>query len=133
MSDRACDSEREPSHRNPGRAGVIVRAFGRRLGSPVWLSRAAAVGLCGTAIGFIGVLAVALASHGRIALLTRPSPMGVALLLPYLVSVFAGGTVVGALLAWWNRYWSLAARIHQTVLALLGLAFVWQLVALGVL
>ena len=133
MSDHACDSAREPSHRNPGRAGVIVGGVGRRLGSPAWLSRAAAVGLCGTAIGLVGTLAVAIASHGRIALVTRPSPMRVALLLPYLVSVFAGGTLVGAMLAWWNRYWSLAARIHQTILALLGLGFVWQLAVLGFL
>jgi len=133
MSDHSYDPEREPSHRNPDRAGVIVRAVGRRLGSPAWLSRAAAVGLCGTAIGLVGTFAVAIASHGRIALLTRPFPMGIALLLPYLVSGFAGGTLVGAILAWWNRYWSLAARTHQTILALLGLGFVWQLAVLGFL
>jgi hypothetical protein len=59
--------------------------------------------------------------------------MRVALALPYLVGSLALVTTAGALLAWRYRYWSLRARIHQTVLALLGLAFSWQLSTLGFL
>jgi len=41
--------------------------------------------------------------------------------------------VVGAVAGWWCGYWSLAGRVHQTVLALLAVGFVWQLSALGFL
>jgi len=59
--------------------------------------------------------------------------MQIALALPYLVAVLTVGTTIGALLAWRYRYWSLPARVHQTILALLGLAFTWQLWTLGFL
>jgi hypothetical protein len=59
--------------------------------------------------------------------------MRVALALPPIVAVLALATAAGAVLAWRHRYWSLAARVHQTVLAALGLGFVWGLAALGLL
>ncbi len=43
--------------------------------------------------------------------------------------------VVLAVVAWWKRWWGLAGRLHYTVLALAGLAFVgfaayWSLLVL---
>ncbi|WP_222914373.1 hypothetical protein [Natrinema sp. SYSU A 869] len=70
---------------------------------------------------------------GDLTLFTRPLQMQIALALPYLIGVLTLGTTAGALLAWRYRYWSLHARIHQTILALLGLAFSWQLSMLGFL
>jgi hypothetical protein len=72
-----------------------------------------------------------LEASGDLTLITRPLPMQIALALPYLVGALTVGTTAGALLAWRYRYWSLRARIHQTVLALLGLGFSWQLTGLG--
>jgi hypothetical protein len=115
-----------------GRRGFTVR-LKRRLTSPPWLARAAGVGLSGVSLGFVVLFAFVLGSGGELTLITRPLPMQVALALPSLVAAFTLGTTVGTLLAWRYRYWSLAARIHQTILALLGLAFTWQLWTLGFL
>ncbi|MFC6976573.1 hypothetical protein ACFQL1_23260 [Halomicroarcula sp. GCM10025709] len=76
---------------------------------------------------------VVLQTGGNLTLFTRPLPMQIALFLPSLIVMLTLGTTAGALLAWWYRYWSLAARIHQTVLAGLGLVYCWQLSTLGFL
>jgi hypothetical protein len=89
--------------------------------------------LSAVSIGFVGLFVGVLEAGGDLTLVTRPLAMRVALGLPYLVGVLALATTAGALLAWRHRYWSLSARIHQTLLALLGLAFCWQLWALGFL
>jgi hypothetical protein len=104
-----------------------------RLGTPSWLARAAAVGLCFLSLGFVVLLAVPIVRGGQVALITKPLLMQVALSLPYLILTFTLGTVVGAGLGWWNRYWSLWGRIHQTLLGLLGVGFVWQLAEVGFL
>lgn len=104
-----------------------------RVTQPAWLARAAAVGLSMAAVGFVIVFLFVLETSGELAFITRPLPMQLALTLPYLVVIFTAGTTIGAGLAWRNHYWSRTARIHQTVLALLGIAFSWQLAALGFL
>lgn len=111
--------------------GGVTNALQRRVSSPSWLARAAGVGLCGVSIGFIGLFLFVLETAGEFTLITRPLPMQVTLALPYLIGVFTLATTAGAMLAWRYRYWSLPARIHQTILALLGLAFSWQLSILG--
>jgi len=35
--------------------------------------------------------------------------------------------VVLAALAWWNRYWGLAGRVHYALVALASVVFVWIL------
>jgi hypothetical protein len=127
--------EPKTGSRLPGsdRSEVVTRAFKQRFSSPAWLARAAGSGLCIVSLGFIVALAVPVANQGAITLITKPFLVQVALFLPYLVLLFTVGTVVGTVVAWWGRYWSLAARIHQTILALLGLALVWQFTILGFL
>lgn len=96
-----------------------------------WLARTASIGLSAVSLGFVLLLVVVIERGGELTLITRPVPIQFALALPYLVLLFALGTTAGALLAWWNRYWSPRARIHQTLLAVLGLGFSWQLARLG--
>lgn len=105
----------------------------RRLTSASWLVRAASVGLSSVSIGFVVLFMFVLETGGDLTLFARPLPMQIALALPYFIGVLTLGTTAGALLAWRYCYWSLPARIHQTVLALLGLAFCWQLSTLGFL
>lgn len=105
----------------------------RRLTSLSWLARAAGVGLSSVSIGFVVLFMFLLETGGDLMLITRPLPMQMALVLPYLIGILTLGTTAGALLAWRYRYWSRTARIHQTILALLGLAFSWQLSTLGFL
>lgn len=133
MTDRLDEVETESVNWVSRRVPAIIRGVGRRVRSPAWLARAASVGLCIVSVGFVAAFVSVLGSSGRLALVTRPLPMELVLALPYLVVLFAVGTVVGSGLAWRNRYWSLAARVHQTILALLGIGFVWQLFALGFL
>lgn len=127
------------SHRPAGQPdeyddhGGVTNRLKDRLTSPSWLARAAGVGLSGVSVGFVVLFAFVLGSGGELTLITRPVPMQIALALPSLVAVLTVGTTVGTLLAWRYRYWSLPARVHQTVLALLGLAFTWQLWTLGFL
>lgn len=109
------------------------RALGRRFGNPAWLGRASAVGLCLTSIAFVAGFVFVLSSGGQLALITMPLSLQVIFALPYLVAVFAAGTVAGAISGWRQRHWSLAGRIHQTILAVLAMVFLWQLVTLGLL
>ncbi|MFP8951864.1 serine hydrolase [Natrialbaceae archaeon A-arb3/5] len=112
-------------------------AIGRRLRSrlrrPSWLARAAAVALCVVSLSLVGLLIVGFGSGGEHAFVVMPLSIRVALALPPFVGLFAVATVVATALAWHNGYWSRRARLHQTALAVLGLAFVWQLFQLGLL
>lgn len=133
MTDQHVSQQRtEQLHEHADRNGV-THGVKRRLTSASWLARAASVGLSSISIGFVVLFMFVLETGGDLTLFTRPLSMQIALTLPYLIAVLTLGTTAGALLAWWYRYWSLAVRIHQTVLALLGLAFCWQLSTLGFL
>jgi hypothetical protein len=133
MTDQHASRQRtEQQHEYDDRSG-FTHGLRRRLTSASWLARAASVGSSSIAIGFVVLFASVLETGGDVALFTRPLPMRTALALPYLIAVSTVGTTAGALLAWRYRHWSLPVRIHQTVLALLGLAFCWQLSRLGFL
>jgi sulfite exporter TauE/SafE len=74
-----------------------------------------------------------LSSGGNPALATVPPLLRVVFALPYLVALFAFGTVAGAVSGWRQGYWSLAGRVHQTILAVIAVVFAWQLLVLGFL
>jgi hypothetical protein len=109
----------------------LAHVVTRRIPSASWLVRTASVALCVVALGFVSLFVLVLGRGGELALITRPLSLQVVLVLPYLVVAIALATAVGTVFAWIDRYWSLAARIHQTLLALLGLGFSWQLWVLG--
>ncbi|WP_066418726.1 hypothetical protein [Halorubrum aethiopicum] len=133
MTDQQVSQHRtEQQHEYNNRNGFKHRVR-RRLKSPQWLSRAAGVGLSSVSIGFVILFMFVLETGGDLTLFTRPLPMQVALTLPYLIGILTLGTTVGTLMAWRYRFWSVTTRIHQTVLALLGLVFSWQLSTLGML
>lgn len=116
---------RPTEHTDTGERASSLTPQGRCL---TRLARAASVGLSVVSLGFVLLLLIVIESGGELTLITRPVPMQVALTLPYLIVLCTLGTTAGAVLAWWNRYWSWRARIHQSLLALLGLGFSWQLV-----
>lgn len=132
MTDHSVTSQTS-THNTASRITQFTTGIKRRLKSPPWVFRAVAVGLCLTSLVFVGLLLVAISKGGEIAFITKPPSMRAALLLPYVVLLFTGGTVLGALAGWWQRYWSVKTRIHQTILALLGVTFSWQLAVLGFL
>ncbi|SMO91182.1 hypothetical protein [Halorubrum cibi] len=133
MTDQQVSQQRtEQQHEYNNRNGFKHRVR-RRLTSPSWLSRAAGVGLSSVSIGFVILFMFVLETGGDLTLFTRPLPIQVALTLPYLIGILTLGTTVGTLMAWRYRFWSVTTRIHQTVLALLGLVFSWQLSTLGLL
>ena len=113
----------------------IGRAAGRRISSPTWLARASAIGLCVSSLAFVALFISGLAAEPteELALVVEPLPLRLALWIPAFIGVFAVGTFVGAVVAWYNSYWSLVGRIHQTILAILGVLFVWQLSVFGFL
>ena len=129
------DSSRNPQLRDEDNvyrlAGTVVDGIKDRVRRPAWLGRAASVGLCLSVLGFVGLVGVSFAMGGQLMLVTEPLSLRLALVFPPLIALFTGGTLVGAIVGWWNGYWSRAVRIHQTVLGLLGLLFVWQLLVLG--
>lgn len=110
---------------------AITRGLKRRVTSPPWLARAAGAGLSSVSVGFVLLFLFILERGGELTLITQPLPMRIALILPNLIVILTLGTTVGVILAWWNCYWSLPARIHQTILAILGIGFAWQLSTLG--
>ena len=113
-----------------GRGGI---ALGQRVRNPAWLGRASAVGFCVTVVVFVGSFVFAFMNLDQFALLIVPAWLQTVLALPYIVVVFALGTVAGAVSGWRHSRWSLAVRIHQTALAVLAILFVWQLTVLGFL
>lgn len=133
MTDQSISHQQSGQSTGHTDSDGITRGFTHRRLNPAWLARAAGVGLSGVSIGFVLLVLFIIESSGGLTLITRPLPMQVALALPYLIGILTLGTTAGALLAWWHRYWSLSARIHQTLLALLGLGFCWQLATLGFL
>jgi hypothetical protein len=57
-----------------------------------------------------------------------PAWMEAAMVLPWLAALLAVLMAVGAGLAWWKRYWSVAGRAVYSGLAVWALAIVWSLV-----
>lgn len=133
MTDQPLSQQPKEQHRNYGDDTRTRHGSKRRMTSPSWLARAAAIGLSGVSVLFVLLFIFVLKSSGKLALITQPLPMQFALALPYLVVIFTLNTVLGTVLAWWKGYWTTAIRVHQTVIALLGLGFSWQLAALGFL
>lgn len=98
-----------------------------------WLARVAGVGLSVVSVGFVFLFVFVLGKAGEVSLFTRPLSMRIVLAVPNFIAILTVATTIGVVLAWWNRYWSLRERIHQTLLALLGIVFSWQLAVLGFL
>lgn len=120
---------------NEGRSypEALIHGGKRRMRSPAWLARAASIGLCLASVGFICLFIAPIAMFGQVGLFLDSLPKRIALALPPFIVVFAVGTVIGSGLGWWKQYWSVWARIHQTIVALLGIGFVWQLSTLGLI
>lgn len=133
MTERPTDPEEDRPNRVGGLLAAITHRGKQQIRSPAWLTRVASVGLCVSATGFVITFAFVLESSGELALITNPTPMRLTFVLPYFVLLSTIGTIVGTGLVWWNHYWSLPARIHQTILAILGIGFTWQLFVLGFL
>lgn len=132
MTDQHTSQQRTEQHGSDDRT-EFTNGVTRRLTSPSWLARAAGVGLSSVSIGFVALFMVILDTGGELTLITRPLPMQLVLAFPYLIGALTLGTTAGVLLAWRYHYWSLTTRIHQTILALLGLVFSCQLSILGFL
>lgn len=128
-------SEQQP--RSSASTGKVrdshAQATSCRLPSPAWVARVSGVWLSATAVIFSLGLLLLLENGGELALITRPLPVRMILLLPYLVALFALGTAISIPIAWRQSYWSRGVRIHQTLLAILGLGFTWQLFEHGFL
>jgi CubicO group peptidase (beta-lactamase class C family) len=74
---------------------------------------------------FLAGFAIAL-MQGLAGALPYPPPWFVALLvIPILTSIFAIILLLLAISVWKNRYWSLAERLHYSLVNLAALAFVW--------
>ncbi len=55
------------------------------------------------------------------------SRVKIMLLIPQVIVVLTGATLLGALFAWCIRYWRFMGRLHYTLVALAGTGFVWFL------
>lgn len=133
MTDQHTPQQQPGQQQKQDASNGFAHGVRRRLTSPSWLSRAAGVGLSSVSIGFVALFIFVLDTGGDLTLITRPPRMQITLVLPTVIAVLTAATTVGAALAWWRSYWTLQARLHQTVLALLGLGFSWQLATLGLL
>jgi hypothetical protein len=132
MTDPVAKPDEGPARGNRHRRG-LRHALRNRFLSPRWLARSSAVALSVTSIAFALGFVLIFGDHGLTLFVSNPPTTRAVLVLPSLVAVFAFGTTVGAVLAWRDGDWSRLGRLHQTLLAVLGLAFVWQLAALGFL
>lgn len=130
MTDTTNSQQRSSRSEDRDSPTAVIRS---RSMSPAWLARTAGILLSIVSVGFVLLLLFVVGTNGELSLITRPLPVQIALVLPHIIAVLTVATTVGTVLAWWNRYWSRSARLHQTILAILGLGFSWQLKTLGFL
>jgi CubicO group peptidase (beta-lactamase class C family) len=77
-------------------------------------------------IGFAVALGIALREPNEIAYGLTPAVKSI-LAVTQICAVLAVLTVLGCLFAWKNRYWRLTGRVHYTLVALVGIGFIWFL------
>jgi hypothetical protein len=82
--------------------------------------------MCLVSLGFVGGLGYVLMDPNEIAF-GLPKPMKMLMAVTQVCAVLAGLTIFGSLIAWRNRYWRFTGRLHYTLVALAGVAFVWFL------
>ena len=87
--------------------------------------------LCALNVLFlVGLLyfAISMATASKPAILLGVPPLLTTLFVLALVSAFLTiGSLVGSILAWWGRFWSVGRRVHYTLVALAALAFACEL------
>ena len=104
----------------------------RRLTTPFRKTRgSAAISLLGwllsaACLTLVGGMTIALSDQEQLAY-GLPRRLQYLLLVPQVCAVLAGLVLVGCLVAWRNRYWRVSGRLHYTLVALAGVAFVWFL------
>lgn len=125
------DSDHPPAGSRDPVTRSMTRGITTRLRSRPWLARACGVGLAVVSLGFLAALAAVITLGGQLLLITAPLPVQVVFAIPYVVVILTVGTILGAGAGWYNGYWSLLGRIHQTLLAVLGVLFVLGLANLG--
>lgn len=84
-------------------------------------------------LAFVGLVVLGFAFEGQLAIVTALFPIRLALVLPPMIGRLTLAAVVGSVYAWRRRYRTRLARIHYTLVALLGVMFTWQLAAVGFL
>jgi hypothetical protein len=80
--------------------------------------------LAAVCLGFAAGLAYVLEDPDEIDF-GLPPALKALLAVPQVCAVLAALTVVGAFLAWTNRYWRFTGRLHYSLVALAGVAFTW--------
>lgn len=93
MRSKSKSDQPNNSYKNPER---FVYGVKDRFSSVAWLTRAAGVGLCVVSVGFVILFLSVLTMYGQVGLFMSPIPKQVALIPPYLIVIFAVGTVVDA-------------------------------------
>ena len=120
-------SSRRPSssgRRSPFARGGSPRRFAETRGSAVisllgWL-------LSAVCLVLVGGMIIALSDQEQLAY-GLPRHLQYLMLVPQICAILAGLVLVGCLVAWRNRYWRVSGRLHYTLVALAGVAFVWFL------
>jgi CubicO group peptidase (beta-lactamase class C family) len=104
----------------------------RRLATPFRKTRGSAVIsvlgwlLSAACIVLVGGMIIALNDQEELAY-GLPRNLQYLMLIPQVCAVLAALVLVGCLVAWRNRYWRVSGRVHYTLVALAGVAFVWFL------
>ena len=80
----------------------------------------------GVSLGFVVGLTFVIADPNEITFGMWPA-LKVLFAVTQVCAVFAALTVLGCLIAWKNRYWRVAGRLHYTLVALAGVGFTWFL------
>jgi hypothetical protein len=128
MSGRKADFEgaQAPPQAKPGKPPLS--RWGLLPGLSSWLAGA----LCALNVLFLILLLLFLFGQVTVSkpgyLLGVPPLLTTLFVLALVSAVLAVGSVVGAILAWWGRFWSAGWRVHYTLVALAALAFTWELV-----
>jgi hypothetical protein len=81
------------------------------------LARGLALALCVAFIAFVAVFTQYMNNEDQ----------PILRILVWVVAALALGVTFQAVIAWWKGWWSLAGRLHYTVIALAGLSVTWFL------
>jgi hypothetical protein len=109
---------------------ALIRRVRRRPAStaPVpRLLRWCALAMCLCGIGFVAGVAWSVADLTLVFQTIHSQAFKVVFGLGVLTALLSAVTAIGALLAWKDRLWNVVSRLHFTLVALAGLAFVWEL------
>jgi len=114
-------------------AALLRRPPSRQAGFARWLATVTVLLDLFFAVALVVLIWATGQQQPQLLLFGLPSEAAPLFWLPWLAALLTAGVLFMTLLAWKDEYWSLAARVHFTLVAGAAAGFIWLLYSYGVL